>query len=176
MMNARWMAALLANLAGDLAREAVFTGGATARFLGDTDAHRWMHAPPQPGDLVVETSTHGWPDGHGGLDHASRFGRYLGRESVAHTDEDGETWHEEQHAIVLFDGTVFRWTNCRFARVPEIATLRNLLPWDGAILRVPTHAGFVAPETWAERIGGHAVRDPEDETRWRFMRGAQTEA
>lgn len=158
-----WAIEMLAHVAADMANEAT-TGG---HSRGTSE---WVNAAPRPGDLVVELSMHGWPTGTRGVDHKTRFGRYLGRETIAHKDEDGETWDEVADVIVLYDGTVFRWTNARFARVPEGACLRTMVPWTGEIGRISTRDGFVSPKEWARHLGGDAVEvDVHGRALWRYV-------
>lgn len=158
-----WAIEMLAHLAADLANEATMGGHSRA-----TSA--WVNAPPEVGELVVEMSMHGWPTGTHGVDHKTRFGRYLGRETTEHENEDGETWTETADVIVLYDGTVFRWTNAKFARVPEGATLRTMVPWIGEVGRISTRDGFVSPKAWAQQLGGDAVEERVcGRTLWRYV-------
>lgn len=157
-----WLIEMLAHVAADLAYEA------TGYSRGTSE---WVNAPPKPGDLVVEMSMHGWPTGTRGVDHKTRFGRYLGQETITHeADDDCEAYTETADVIVLYDGTIFRWTNARFGRVPEIATLRTMIPWSGSIGRIATRTGFVEPRKWAQSIGGDAVEEHvHGRSLWRFV-------
>ena len=115
----RWTVRTLAHVAGEL------TLAWCAGSAGCHKRFKWTHAEAQPGELVVEMSTHHFDQGlvRGGhtFDHFNRIGRYLGPDVVERSWEDdpGETWIDEGALIVLADGTIFRWTNCDLRRVPE---------------------------------------------------------
>lgn len=139
----RWSIRLLAHLAGEL------TNAWCAGSEKCSDRFKWLATKPVVGDMVVEVSTHGTPQGERGLDHFNRIGRYLGTE--VETSDDGSVTHQ---VIVLADGTWVRWNNCDLRRVPE-ETLHTLCgPLYGQIGRVPLReGGSENPEQWAARRG-----------------------
>lgn len=82
-------------------------------------AFKWM-SDPQPGDLVIETSTAHYRDRD-----ADAVGRLVRKAREPNTNHMLETvWYVER-----LDGTTERWRNADFIRLPE-----TLAPWEEAKL------------------------------------------
>lgn len=103
---------LCATLAGELARAWCFGSSSCL------DRHT-RQADPQPGDLVVEQSTH-FHDAGGRRwsppEHT--YGDRLGRLLAVRCEPYGEAL-EAVWYVVLSDGRVHRWVNASFAAIPD---------------------------------------------------------
>ncbi len=81
---------------------------------------------PQPGDLVVETSSFGYRERQ--QDWHQAIGRFIckRREYVPFKEEPGG-YHDDFWYLEALDGKLVRWSNCDFVRVHE-----DGLPYDDA--------------------------------------------
>jgi hypothetical protein len=73
---------------------------------------------PKPGDLVLEVSALTWVRKES--PHTDCLGRMVLKRSefVPHKDEPGG-YHDNFTYIETLDGRLFRWSNCRFIKLPE---------------------------------------------------------
>jgi hypothetical protein len=73
---------------------------------------------PKPGDLVIEASAIAWREKNN--DWNSGIGRLICKrnEFVPFKEESGG-YHDDFTYIESLDGTLQRWSNCDFAKVPE---------------------------------------------------------